>query len=218
MKQITAGVIMFEQDRKRFAALMVSAGEVYNKPLTSALIGIYWSVLKAYSFEDIDVAVKCHLVTPDVGKFFPKPADIIMAIKGSPQNQALLAWSKVVSAMRSAGRYTSIAFDDALIHKVIGDMDGWVRFCNIDEKQLPFIEKEFLERYRGYTVNIPTSYPPYLIGIIESQNRIYGYMYDPPALIGNTEKAKQVMATGQMPFLVKELLLPENTNKISCKN
>ena len=217
---------MFEQDLARFAALMVGVGEVYGKPFTSAVIDIYWNVLKVYKFEDVKAAIKCHLENPDVGKYLPKPSDIIMAIDGSPQNQALLAWTKVVSAIRNIGRYSSVAFDDALIHKVIEDMGGWIRFCDVDDKQLPFIAKEFCDRYRGYAIKKPSSHPKYLIGVIESQNGIYGYIYDPPMLIGNPTKAKQVIAAGCLPVLVKELFLPEkekegekeSTNKINYKN
>lgn len=209
---------MFEQDVKRFAKIMIVTGEIYRKPFTSAAIEMYWNILKVYTIKEVEDAFKNHTENIDVGKFLPTPADIIMAIKGNSQNQALLAWTKVDLAIRTVGRYSSVAFDDFLIHKVIEDMGNWKKLCCVKEEEMPFIKKEFLERYRGYVVKNPSNYPKYLVGIIENQNSTYGYIYDPPTLIGNTEKAKKVIAAGQRSILVKELLLPERTNKSVCNN
>ncbi|EKD45294.1 MAG: bacteriophage protein [uncultured bacterium] len=187
---------MFDQDLSRFAILLVGVGEVYGKSLTSAVIDVYWNVLKAFKFEDVKKAVYLHLENPDAGKFLPKPADIIMAIEGSPQNQALRAWTKVVSAIHGIGVYTSVAFDDALIHAVIEDMGGWRIFCVSETERLPFIGREFQERYRGHVIKKPLRHPKYLTGIAESQNSSSGYAYDPPVLLGDKAKAEQVIATG----------------------
>ena len=214
---------MFDQDLTKFAALMVGIGEVYGKSFTSAVINIYWNVLKAYRYEEIKTAIKRHLENPEFGRFLPKPSDIIMAIDGSPQNQALRAWTKVAQAIKRVGIYTSVAFDDALIHAVIEDMGGWIKFCSIDDKQLPFTVKEFYERYRGYTVNRPTSYPKYLVGVVESKNRSAGYKYDPPILIGDESKARHVIATGNHALTYDNKLLfstsySTNTTMVSTKN
>jgi len=193
---------MLEQDSQKFAKLIVGIGEVYGKPFSSVAIEIYWRVLEAYRLEDVSAAIYRHIENPDVGKFLPKPADIIMAIEGNSQNQALSAWSKVIYAMRIIGGYESVVFDDALIHVVVRYMCSWSKLCDVDDRQLPFTAKEFQERYRGYVIKKPSSHPPYLKGRIELQNSAFDYTYAPPILIGNVIKAKQVMATGeQTPFL-----------------
>lgn len=191
---------MIDQDLSKFAAMIVGVGEVYGKSLTEAVIEIYWGVLKAFKFEEVKKAFYLHLENPDAGKYLPKPADIIMAIEGSPQNQALLAWTKTVSASQRIGMYASVAFDDALIHAVIEDMGGWKRFGAIDDKQLPFVEKEFQDRYRGYVVKKPLRHPKYFTGIIESQNSINGYTYNLLVFIGDKAKAREVVATGSNPL------------------
>ena len=202
---------MLDQDLPKFALLITGIGEVYDKTFTSAVIEIYWSVLKSFMFEDVKKAVYSHLENPDVGKYLPKPADIIVAIEGSSQNQALRAWTKVVAAVHRVGRYTSVAFDDALILVIIEDMGGWLRLCNVKEEQLPFIKKEFQDRYRGYVVKKPTRYPKYLTGVIESQNSIQGYKYDLPILIGDKEKAKKVIEAGKYESIWESAtLLPES--------
>ena len=188
---------MLEQDLQRFAALIATVGEVFGKPLTSAVIGIYWGILKDFKFEEVKKATDRYLAHPDAGKYMPKPADIVMAIEGSSQNQALLAWTKALAATHRVGIYTSIAFDDALIHTVIKDMGGWCALCSIETNRLPFASKEFQERYRGYVIQKPTRHPSYLAGIIESQNSASGYFYAPPVLFGNKEQAIKVIETGK---------------------
>ncbi|MEI8055429.1 MAG: DUF6475 domain-containing protein [bacterium] len=193
---------MFEQDLKKFAELIVGISEVYGKSFTSAAIEIYWRILEPFRLEDVSAAIDRHVQHPDDGKFLPKPSDIIKAIEGSTQSQALSAWSKATYAMRCISCYESVAFDDALIHAVIKSMNGWPKLCLVDDKQLPFTEKEFLERYRDCISREPSSYPKYLKGLIEIQNSARGYIYPPPILIGNVLKAKQVMADGSdAPFL-----------------
>ena len=193
---------MFEQDIKEFSKMMVRLGEFYGKPFTPAVFELYWNVLKPYKINELKEAIRRHIENLDVGKFLPAPADIISAIDGSPRNQALLAWTKMVYAVRHIGRYDSLAFDDPLIHKVIEDMGGWRRFCYLEEKQTPFIEKEFCDRYRGYVSRKPLSHPSYLKGTIEMLNSAHGYTCPSPVLIGNVQKAKEVIATGKdKPFL-----------------
>ena len=208
--------MMINQDIPRFAALIAGIGEVYDKSFTAMRIDAYWNVLKDFKFEEVQGAFYRHLKNPDVGMFLPKPADIIAAIDGSPQNQALLAWTKVVSAIKSVGSYTSIAFDDPLIHVVIDDMSGWRKVClGSTDENLPFVSKEFRQRYCGYVANKPLHYPKYFIGIIENQNRIYGYICGPPVLFGDTEKAKQVIANGSYVLPGKEAVLLTNTRAIT---
>ena len=195
-QQVAGEIVMLNQDLSRFAILMTGTGEIYDKPITQVVIEAYWNIFKDFAFKDVDKAFHLHHKNPDVGKYFPKPADIIMAIEGSSQNQALRAWTKVISAVQSIGVYSSVAFDDPLIHAVIEDMRGWQKFGTIDAKQLPFIAKEFQDRYRGYVINKPCRHPKYLVGIIEGKNNLHGYMHDPPVLIGDEAKAKQIIATG----------------------
>lgn len=188
---------MFEQDLPRFALLIVSAGEVYNKTLTSAVIEIYWSVLRDFKFDEVKNAMRSHFANPDTGQYLPKPADIIMAIEGSTQSRALKAWSKANSAVKKIGIYTSVAFDDALIHVVIEDMGGWWKFCSVSDNHLPFVAREFQERYRGYITQKPARHPKYLTGITESQSSAHGYSCAPPILIGNQQEAQKVFDTGK---------------------
>jgi hypothetical protein len=118
-------------------------------------------------------------------------------LQGSTQDSALVAWAKVDRAVRSCGTYNSVVFDDPVIHRVIVDMGGWVLVGGKDEKEWPFVGKEFENRYRGYRMRSETpEYLPVLIGIAEAQNNRMGQKSQPPVLIGNAEQAKRVMLGG----------------------
>ena len=61
-----------------------------------------------------------------------------------------------------------MAVDDALIHRVLTDMGGWVLISQNDDAQWPFVRNEFVNRYRGFRERhqLP-DYPRYLIGAAE---------------------------------------------------
>jgi hypothetical protein len=153
--------------------------------------------MKPYDYRAVADALNRHCVNPDSGQFAPKPADVVKMLQGSTQDSALVAWAKVDRAVRSCGTYNSVVFDDPIIHRVIMDMGGWVQVGGKDEKEWPFVAKEFETRYRGYKMRNETpEYQRVLTGIAESQNNRVGHKSNPPVLIGHAEQAKRVMLGG----------------------
>jgi hypothetical protein len=99
--------------------------------------------------------------------------------------------------VRQVGTYTDVVFDDALIHRVIQDMGGWIGFGLKDNDEWPFVAKEFENRYRGFKIRSETpEYPSILIGIATAHNTKQGFKASPPVLIGNELRAMQVMQGG----------------------
>jgi hypothetical protein len=126
----------------------------------------------------------------------PKPADIIREIDGCRKDRGALAWAKAFDAMGRVGGYSSVAFDDQIIHAVIEDLGGWTKVCRTDGNDVSYLQHKFGEAYRAYAGRPTITYPKYLTGEHESNNAIKGYKTKPPVLIGSPEKAKQVMALG----------------------
>lgn len=197
---------MQTQDVSKFTMLMAGIGELYGKTISSQLVDIYWQVLRKYELIDVQNAFQSHVQNPDCGQFFPKPADIIRFIEGNGESKALMAWAKAERAMIQIGRYQSVVFDDPLIHSVIEDMGGWVKFCNMKNEQMPFIANEFQKRYMGYVLKQPERHPKYLWGISECDNTKNGFLVEPPILIGDPEKAKEVLKLGGGTPLLTEPL------------
>lgn len=204
---------MLKKNLPEFAAILTGTGEIFDKVFSSAAVDRYWKALQAFSLTEVEQAFDQHLINPDTGKFFPLPADIIATIKGNSRERALWAWAKASDAMLEVGAYNSIAFDDALIHVVIEEMSSWQKICATKTDHMPFVGKEFQERYRSYVLHKPPHHRSYLTGIIESQNSLYNYRYPSPVLFRNPALARKVIASGtKTPLLEHGLWSSANTH------
>lgn len=74
-------------DRNQFGSYMVSVGEVYSKEISPTLIEIYWRIMKQFTMSTIKYAFNKHVVEPDEGRFFPKPADLVKIINASGEKK-----------------------------------------------------------------------------------------------------------------------------------
>lgn len=190
-------------DLKRFTATLRSCYELYSREVSPGVISLWWESMRPYSLEAFTLAMSRHVQNPDTGQFLPKPADVIRMLGGTTQDKALLAWAKVDRAIRHVGTYESVAFDDPLIHRVLHDMCGWIGLGTKSEEEWPFVQREFENRYRGYSIrNEKPEYPGRLIGITEADNSLRGRRCDPPRLIGNAEMATAVLTGGTDRALV----------------
>ncbi|NMS31841.1 hypothetical protein HKB24_04265, partial [Vibrio parahaemolyticus] len=113
---------MQEVDKREFAEVWGAAWAMYGKSVSPQLLSIAFEALRAYSIEEVRIGLTRHIQSPDTGQFFPKPADVIKHIDGNSGSRAMVAWNKVDKAVRQVGAWTSVMFDDALIHRVISDM------------------------------------------------------------------------------------------------
>lgn len=188
---------MQQQEYDDFAAMLEAVAEYHGKKMTAGVVAIYWQGLRDLDLAAVRHALNAHVQNPDSGQFMPKIADIRRMLGGSTQDSALRAWAKVDRAVRGVGNYASVVFDDALIHRVLHDMGGWIGLGTKTEDEWPFVAREFENRYRGYAMRGDRpEYPPVLIGISEAENSRSGFKADPPRLIGDPVKAQEVMAAG----------------------
>jgi hypothetical protein len=194
------------EDQAAFLALMVQLGVLYKQAMQAMLMELYWVALERFALSAVKQAVQAHVNHPDKGQYMPKPADLLRHLEGSGQAQALRAWSTVAQAIREVGGYSSVVFDDPLIHAVIADMGGWMRLCQILISELPFREHVFVARYRGYLGRPPADYPRQLIGTLAHQQTLSQSRVDPVVCIGDRQKARRVYAQGKSSLSVYSLL------------
>lgn len=188
---------MDKADKQRFAALMTAASELYGKPLSAGVIGLYWQVISRFRIGDIEEALGRHIASPDVGQFMPKPADIVRMIEGSSQDVAAIAWSQFDSALRRVGTWRDVVFADPIIHRVVQDMGGWIAFGMKTEDEWPFVAKDFQGRYRAYkSRGLMPEYPPRLIGRVNGENASNGFAPEPPVYIGDVNRCRLVEKGG----------------------
>jgi hypothetical protein len=117
---------MRADESEKFHKGLIGVMSFYGKDLSQFALDVWWSALKAYDLTAVTQAFNRWLMNPDRGQFPPKPADVLKMLGGGTQDQALVAWSKVDRAARSVGTYSSVVFDDPLIHRVISEMGGWI--------------------------------------------------------------------------------------------
>ena len=188
---------MNDLDKPQFLTVLTQIADYYSKTLSNGVIDLYWHGMRQYDLSAVKRALWSHTQNPDTGQFMPKIADVTKMVQGTTSDSALIAWAKVDMAVRRVGTYQTIVFDDPIIHRVLSDMGGWSGLGTKLESEWPFIAKEFENRYRGYRMRgeVP-EYPPMLQGSIATNNSSQGFKSPGPVLIGNKEKARQVLAGG----------------------
>jgi hypothetical protein len=184
-------------DKKRFGAVIAALTEEYDIEFTAERVRLWENVLSAYDIDDIERAAWAYLGDREKGKFKPHPADFAEIIDGSTETQAMRAWTALEQAVKYVGPWTSVVFDDPLIHAVVEEMGGWIAFCETGDAEWPFKRNEFVKRYRGFCRQEPESYPRVLIGTFEANNERTGGKVPPPTLVGNKQLALLVYRDGR---------------------
>lgn len=170
----------------------------YKQESSEFASNLWIGAMMPFDYEAVKDALNRYCMNPDTGQFCPKPADIVKMLGGSSVDSAKVAWSKVDQGMRSVGTNSDVVFDDALIHKVIFDMGGWIKLGEVKtEEAWNFVENDFVTRYRGLKVrNAKPEYPRVLFGIANAHNSRNGFELYPPRMIGDPDACRRVAEYG----------------------
>lgn len=188
---------MSPTDKPAFSALLSGCLQaIYDKPVSVAMLDIWFRALDRYPLDELADALGRHVTDPDHGQFPPKPADLVRALDGGSDGRALAAWTRVDKAIRHVGGWRSVCFDDPLIHVCVDAMGGWVALCETKGEELPYRQQEFAKRYRALMLSRPAAHPGHLVGRFEAENGRCGYPIEPPLLMGDPERAQRVMLSG----------------------
>ena len=192
-------VKMEPNDRQKFREqFTVAMSTVYGKEMSVPMLEVFWRALQSYSIHEVTGALNRHIQDTDRGQFAPKPADLIRQIEGDQDGQAMQAWSQVRNAVGRIGTYESVVFDDPIIHAVIDEMGGWIRFGMFTEEEEPFRGQEFAKRYRAHKMRCTVpQHPPVLTGRAEMDNRNIGLLEHVPAPVhvGPNGRRKEKLLT-----------------------
>lgn len=183
-------------DKARFKDLLTDAMAFYRRDLSTFSLGVWWQACQPFDFEQVAKALTAHATDPERGKFPPMPADIVRELQGTHTDRSLIAWGKVLEAIQRVGAYQNVAFDDGAIHATVEDMGGWVALCRSQMVDLPHLQRRFTETYRAYAKRPDLTFPPMLPGACAADNARRGFAVAPPVLVGNAERARQVLAIG----------------------
>jgi hypothetical protein len=98
---------------------------------------------------------------------------------GDPKANAILAVAKIEEAMRKAGPYKSVVFDDPVIHMIVASEGGWPRICQADvDDEWKYLKKEIEARYEAFNrIGFGMAdVPPRLPGLHEAGNSEAGHI------------------------------------------
>lgn len=206
---------MVEKDSIRFAEIMSALAELYEMNLSETMMEIWFKSLAEFPIDSVAQAAFKYMKNPDIGRFKPKPADIVRMISGSTSDSACLAWTKVDKTIRTIGDYQTVVFDDPIIHQVITDMGGWIGFGDVKEDEWPFRAKEFQQRYRIHlNREVGVEAPKQLSGQHALRQLREGYDPPEPMLLGDKEKSRFILdnygkAKPQLEDGLKSFLVPD---------
>lgn len=190
---------MTNNDRAKFAELIVAIYTFYNKELSDVSLAIWWESCKMFDLPAVQLALSRHVQSADTGQFLPKPADVAKMMGGTSLDSALLALAKLEQAQSQVGQWNSAIFDDPLIHAVVTEMGGWVEVCSCTAKTWEFRRNEFLNRYRGYAMRgeVP-AFPGKLVGLADAENqqRGFGALPQHTMMIGDQKRCLEVARGG----------------------
>lgn len=209
---------MRADDRKAFQSLLSDAMAFYRQDVTPFSLSVWWQACQPFDLEQVRKAMTAHAMDPERGQFSPRPADIVRALQGTNTDRALVAWGKVMEAMQHVGAYTSVAFDDPLIHVAVEDAGGWVAICRGGIDDLPHLQRRFCDTYRAYSRREDVQFPPYLRGAAEIENATRGYTSPEPLLIGNPDAARSVIERGAHRNRIAFTPAAERVKRIGGKN
>lgn len=189
---------MTQDDYFDFVTLWTQAFDLYGKSPSDGALDLTFAALQRYEVDDIRRALTAHVNDTRHGDFVPKPADIVRHIDGDGDARALTAWSQVEDAIRRVGNYQTVIFDDPRTMAAIEEMGGWIKLCQVTDKELPFTGNAFKKRYQSYLSRPPERFPAKLVGVQEASNAGEHDAFVPePRLIGDPQKCLAVREQGQ---------------------
>jgi hypothetical protein len=187
---------MSPSDKAKFMDVLSGVHDFYGRDLSKFAVAVWLQACETFDVEQVTKALSAHLMDAERGQFMPKPADIVRQLQGTNTDRSLIAWGKVMDACQRVGAYTSVCFDDGIIHAAIEDMGGWVKLCRSNTDELGYLQKRFCDAYKAYAGRSDVTFPALLAGEHDIGNAARGYRAKPPVLIGNPERAKRVLLAG----------------------
>ncbi len=126
---------------EKLKELLSVAGEAFDKKISPALGRVYWEGLKGYESEAVEIALSRAMSEL---KFFPRLAELIEFIEGSPRARAELSWAGVLELIRKYGAMKSqVAAVDGATAWAVERMGGIGTLARMNVDSLRFENKRY---------------------------------------------------------------------------
>ena len=152
-----------DDDVRRIGGALAALGAVFDVEMSEEKASAYLHILSRFDVDRVLAAIDECAATLT---FFPRPAEIVERIVGSPDAQALDAWEEAYRTFENVGVYRSPSFEDTRITATILDMGGWINFCN--HMDPVWSRKAFV---KSYAARLSVACPPAkrLVGLMAGE-------------------------------------------------
>lgn len=210
-------------DFSRFATLMKAMNETYGNnlnPVSKEKAEVYFRVMEDMTIDQVEQAVYRLLRERKITSTFPVPGEI-REYSSNGESAAIVALDKAEKAIERHGSYSSVTFDDPVIHMVIVSMGGWPRFCCPsvygDDQEWHWKQKEFVKLYEAFSKNPRAECPIVLFGILDTENSAAGRLewISKPRIVGDVRLALEwtEARTKQIQSIKKETICQQDTRQ-----
>lgn len=191
----------------RFIEVMAALSEASGQETTELKERIYAQGLDEFPIEAIEQAAWDMIKTRTLSSF-PKIGELRELIGGKVEDIAEIEASKVWKAISQVGGYSAICFDDATTQAVIlHAFGGWSKLCEetlVDQQK--WFMKDFVKFYGSFSrQNLRVT------GALPGRGGLSG---DKVKLIGDTDKALQIMNTATENSRFQISAVPENMREL----
>ena len=143
-------------NKSEFKEFMAGAGEIFNKQITPIISKMYWKVLEPFTDEQCRKAFNLVI---EKCKFFPKPAELIEFIVGSPKqikqsqdDKALVIANEIIAHLNISGSRVFPKLDDKIAKYLMTKRWPYYEWAStVLESELKWWIKEFCEAYKSYS-------------------------------------------------------------------
>ncbi len=159
--------------RTEFVQGMALLQSAIGKSMTDAQVAAWFAMLRDLTPDQLRQGIVETLREHQYAGF--PPIGAILKNSGaerSVDDEALLAWAEVRSAIRKYGYTDSMDFG-ATVNATVRQLGGWQQITETPSEQMQWVEKRFIEHYRSVSSMpaIPEGEGRHLVGWIEIQNR-----------------------------------------------
>lgn len=153
-------------DRPEFLRTLNGLAAIKSKELTPEALDLWWSAMSDWSIDEFKSAAS-HLVT--ACQFMPTPYDF-QQLRRAGEPTPHEAWEKALSNCTSWRDGESYA--GPFIDRVVRMIGGYRAIAMADERELPFIQRRFMEAYETQCEVQPIrdALPEIATGVIERLN------------------------------------------------
>lgn len=174
-----------EKTLKQLLGLFETLKAPNEEPMSEFRTMAYLKALEPYSDAQIEEAM---WKAASACKFFPKPAELLEFLDGSPNDKAWEAWETLLDAIARIGPWKSVEFQDSRITRVVEVLGGWLKVCEWTEEELKWRREEFLSAYKSLKEGGQVRALPGITHLENSRNGYNDYLPEPVLVTNSSGK------------------------------